>query len=41
MTKNTHGNWLNITKKIFKQGNKWRCGNKGSKPYLVIHVDEV
>ncbi len=41
MTRKTHGNRLNITKKAFKQGNKWRGGNKGCIPCLVIHVDEV
>jgi len=41
MTRKTHGNSLNITKKASKQGNKWRCGNKGCKPYVVIHIDEV
>jgi hypothetical protein len=37
MTRKTHGNWLNITKKAFKQGNKWRHGNKRCEPYLVVY----
>jgi len=28
VTRKTHGNRLNITKKAFKQGNKWRGGIK-------------